>query len=163
MIPADIDAIEFKTTRVKEGYDQDEVDNFLDRVRDQWRDDRKSLEACRTELARVQRKLAEAQSVSEAWTLTAPIPTPAPAESATRILEAAQRTADDVTEIARADAEGITAAARAEADKLLNDARVQVYRLKEEAGALSAKRDSVRKELLAFHRKHMNELEETGG
>lgn len=32
LTPADIDSKQFATTRLREGYDQDEVDTFLDQV-----------------------------------------------------------------------------------------------------------------------------------
>lgn len=152
VIPADIDAIEFTTTRIKGGYDVDEVDDFLDRVAEAWNAERGKMEEQRLEIARLIRKLDESRSVAMGMEMTQPIPQPAPAESATRILEYAQRTADQVL-----------ADARQEADKVVNEARMEAFRAREEMEALQSKSAYVRKELLDFHRKHMNELEATGG
>lgn len=152
MIPADIDTIEFKTTRVKEGYDQDEVDNFLDRVRDHWQAQKDAAEAASKEIDRLKRELKNVNNIALAYETTAPIPQPAPAESATRILEFAQKTADEVTAVARSEAADIVGKARSEA-----------YAVERELKNFERKRDEVKAQLRDFHRKHLNELEETGG
>lgn len=159
MIPADIDTIEFKTTRVKEGYDPTQVDNFLDRIRDSWiadnataRSTEAEAERLRKENERLKRQLNEANAHLAGYEVTAPIPQPAPAESATRILEFAQKTADDVT-----------GAARAEAADIVGKARSEAYAVERELKNFERKRDEVKAQLRDFHRKHLNELEETGG
>lgn len=174
MIPADIDNKEFKTTRVKEGYDQDEVDNFLDAVRVHWQAQKDAADAASEEIVRLKRQLAEAQAIADAYDVTAVLPAPSPAESATRILEFAQRTADDVMAEAKASADNVTAKARNDADELLsrsraqadaimNEARGTVYQLEQESKRLDGKIKETKDHVRGYLRRALNELEETGG
>jgi DivIVA domain-containing protein len=172
--PADIDNIEFKTTRVKEGYDQDEVDAFLDEINIAWAQDRKLLDGQQSELVRLRRQLSEAQAIADAYDVTAPIPVVSPAESATRILEYAQRTADQVMSEAKNDADNLKAAtenesaeilgrARAQAESIMNEARGTVYQLDQEAKALTTKVKDTKEYVRGYLRRALNELEESGG
>lgn len=174
MIPADIDNVEFKTTRVKEGYDQEEVDDFLDRVGDAWADDQTALARAKDEIVRLKRQLKEAQAIADAYDVTAVLPAPSPAESATRILEFAQKTADDILADAKAQADSVKAAAendsnellsrsRTQADAMLNEARGTVYQLDREAKALEGKIKETKDHVRGYLRRALNELEETGG
>lgn len=153
--PADIENAAFGTTRLKEGYDQDEVDAFLDRVtadytavlldRDRYQEDATIL----------RRKLE--QAASEPVTTVLPLP---PTASAERILVAAQRTADQVEAEVNAEAGRLRAAARVEADgikkaaeterqEILNRLEVERAALEENIQMLRAKRSNYKSWLRA--------------
>ena len=110
--PADIDNKQFGTTRLKEGYDQIEVDSFLDQVAADYRAALERAARAEQDALILRRKF---EAASEAPTAVLPVP---PAASAERILVAAQKTADQVEADANAEAGRIRAAARAEADNL---------------------------------------------
>ena len=57
--PQSIEEVQFKATRLKEGYDQDEVDAFLDRVADALRNALASNGSLEAEVQRLRRKVAE--------------------------------------------------------------------------------------------------------
>lgn len=174
MIPADIDRKEFKTTRVKEGYDQDEVDAFLDAVRVHWEAQKKAAEDASAEIVKLKRQLAEAQAIADAYDVTQVLPAPSPAESATRILEFAQKTADEVMADAKAQADNTKALAeneanellsrsRSQADAIMNEARGTVYQLEQHAKTLQGKIKDTKDHVRGYLRRALNELEETGG
>ena len=174
MIPADIDKKEFKTTRVKEGYDQDEVDNFLDAVAVEWEAAETALTQKDAEITRLKRELAEAQRIADAYDVTQPIPVPPASESAARILEFAQRTADDVMADAKAQADNTKALAeneanellsrsKAQADAIMNEARGTVYQLEQEKKKLDTAIRDTKEHVRGYLRRALNELEETGG
>lgn len=112
LTPAEIDNKQFGTTRIKEGYDQIEVDSFLDRVVADYRVALERAARAEQDALILRRKL---EAASEAQTTVLPVP---PAASAERILVAAQRTADQVESDANAEAGRIRASARAEAENL---------------------------------------------
>lgn len=163
--PADIDGIAFKTTRIKEGYDPDEVDDFLDRVSQSWRQTLDENKERGQVVARLTRELAEARNMLDAYgeLETQVIPTPPPAESATRILEFAQRTADAVMAEASEKADELLAATRNQCDSMKNEARSVVYQNEQMLKELQAKQGEIREFLKSYLRRQMNELEDTGG
>src|SRR3954462_791100 len=108
LTPEDVQNKRFTTVRFKEGYDEEEVDGFLDEVE-----------------AELRRLLGENDELRRApKPVAAPAPTPAPApaapapraeepqEAALRTLLLAQRTADEAIAEAKAEAEQIVASAR---------------------------------------------------
>ncbi|OCG73152.1 DivIVA domain-containing protein [Microbacterium sediminis] len=125
LTPDDVVTKQFQHVRFKEGFDPDEVDDFLDEIVVEWR---KALE----ENAQLKARIAELEAsgataapapVAETPAVQAPAEAPvtqapaaaAPADTATSavsIIERAQRLHDEHV------AEG-----RAEAEKLVNDAR----------------------------------------
>lgn len=167
--PADIERVQFKVTRVKEGYDQDEVDNFLDRVSETLRQALSSngnMEAenvrLRSENATLKRQLTAA---SEAPTQALP-PVPAeapkvePTVAASRLLELAQKTADEVVAQAQKNAADIQARADENARDTLNkatndaDARrrkaeAEAYGAEQELAKIKETRDATRSHLVA--------------
>lgn len=112
--PADIDNKQFGTTRIKEGYDQIEVDSFLDLVAADYRVALERAARGEQDVLILRRKLESLANEQ----VTAVIPPATPAASAERILVAAQRTADQVEADANAESGRIKAAARAEAESL---------------------------------------------
>src|SRR5580700_7567838 len=101
LTPEDVQNKRFTVVRFKSGYDEEEVDGFLDEIE--------------TELRRL---LGENNSLKQAVAAapTAPPPPPPPAEdpneTALRTLLLAQRTADDAIAQAQGEAESILSDAR---------------------------------------------------
>lgn len=156
MDPQEIDNIEFKTTRLKGGYDPDEVDNFLDRVSAEMRIREAAHISNIQEFDRVKRQLAEAKMKLERFS---DLPTTQIPMQATGILEAAQRVAEDV----KAQAEGAAAvtveAANAEAARvgamMANATREHEGRV----ALLKDKHEQLRSFLANFAQSGLDELE----
>jgi DivIVA domain-containing protein len=147
--PQDIERVEFRTTRVKEGYDQDEVDNFLDRVADSLRSTQAELEKSEAAREQLRRRVAELSRANDAQpTQELPVIAPAPTESAAKLLELAQKTADQLIEQAQAQAVEIQEradqiaydiknAATQEADQRRRAAEAAAYQAEEKSKALA--------------------------
>lgn len=147
--PADIDKKEFGATRLREGYDQNEVDDFLDQVVAAY----SAVIAERNRLAEevtLLRRRLEAASSEAATTV---LPT-TPAGSAEKILVAAQKTAEQVEADANTEAGQIKAAARAEADDIRLAARREATDLRESA-------ETERQRILNQLKTQQTELEES--
>lgn len=137
---------EVRFTRKRQGYDPDEVDNFLERVGERVYDLQENVRAADQRVADAERQVAEAQKkvadaerrlAASATNGPAPVgregaarPGPAASEPATKSAEAedleetlkntlilAQRTADTAVKEATAEAERILAQAKADADR----------------------------------------------
>lgn len=160
--PREIEEVEFKTTRFSEGYDQDEVDNFLDRVALELRNAQTSNATLEADNQRLRRKVAELERVvqnhSEAPTAQLPVVQAQPTESAARLLELAQKTADDVVAQAQQNAVEITARADENARDIVNEATQEAdarrrkaegeaYRAEEKLRAIIELRDTTRAHL----------------
>jgi DivIVA domain-containing protein len=104
----------FTAVRLREGYDQNEVDDFLDQIAADYEAALRRAEDAAIRSTTEMRKI-------ESQNFLPPIPIEPPPESPTqasvRILELAQRTADDVVSDAHVQADRIMAAARAEAQQ----------------------------------------------
>lgn len=158
--PQDIERVEFRTTRVKEGYDQDEVDNFLDRVADTLRSTQAELNKSEAAREQLRRRVAELERANDsAATMEIPAIAAAPSESAARLLDLAQKTADQLIEQAQAQAVQITEAADAtaydirnaatqEADQRRRAAEAAAYQAEEKSKALAELADTTRKHLV---------------
>ncbi|GHG09649.1 DivIVA domain-containing protein [Streptomyces hydrogenans] len=146
LTPADIDKKQFGTTRLREGYDQDEVDDFLDRVLADYQSALARIAELEAGVVRLRADLATAQRAADSVT-TAVIPVP-PAAGAERILVAAQRTADQVEAEANVEAGKIRAAARADADSVRQaaeaDRQTILNRLETERAELAEKIEMLR-------------------
>ena len=119
MDPRVIDSKQFGTTRLKEGYDQDEVDNFLDLVA--------------AELRRVQQELAKAQQENE-------ILRRRPAEAPTVAMQQPPSiVAEKLLQAAEEAARTYEAEAKARADEIVREAGAQGARVVEEAQAAAEK------------------------
>jgi DivIVA domain-containing protein len=148
LTPEDVANKQFTSTRLKPGYDETEVDEFLDEVEAELTRLYRENDELRGKLTAAQRQLAEAgesgtiQQVAPA-PQPQPQPEPAPAppppapvpapvvqapsgsnasETATGILALAQRTADEHV-----------AEARTQADRIIGEARTRADQLKREA------------------------------
>jgi DivIVA domain-containing protein len=118
LTPADVRSVQFSTTRMKSGYDMDEVDAFLDRVEAELgalisqaqaaRDSEAVLRAqCDQLVGRVselERRLAEASSMSAARPVLAPVSAEIGQGS-----DSARHAADQIVSAARAEAASIRA------------------------------------------------------
>ena len=118
LTPADIRSVQFSTTRMKSGYDMDEVDAFLDKVEAELgalisqtqaaRDSEAVLRAqCDQLVGRVselERRLTEASSMNVARPVLAPVSTDGGQGS-----DSARHAADQIVSAARAEAASIRA------------------------------------------------------
>jgi DivIVA domain-containing protein len=143
LTPEDVANKQFTSTRLKPGYDETEVDEFLDEVEAELTRLYRENDELRTKLAAAQRSATEAaqrsateagdgRPVQQAVQPAAPEPAPPapapvqratapagnPAEAATGILALAQRTAEEHVAEARSQAERVVSEARSRADQL---------------------------------------------
>lgn len=132
LTPADVHNVAFKKPSIgKRGYDEDEVDAFLDVVE--------------AELARLIEENAELKSKADGGGQTVPLSTPAPESAAmstgeahsaaARLLGLAQETADKLTGEARAEADRVTLEATEQADRTVSEAKSQAEALLSDASA----------------------------
>lgn len=139
MHPADIANKQFTTTRLKEGYDQGEVDDFLDQVEKEFTSALRRAEAAEQRVAAAVRQTAQFGAV--------PAQTPAHAapeihvpslDSIKLLLSNAEKTAAELVEKAKADAETDGAKLRVEAAQALQAAKDEAAKLLVEAQAAAA-------------------------
>lgn len=127
--PSQVSGATFRT--VRKGYDPDEVDSFLARVAsalEAAQQQATAMEArARAAVARLQEAAAAQHAGPAPETAAPPAPevpaAPSEAETISRTLLLAQRTADTTIAEARAEAERIAAEARSEADATLDSTR----------------------------------------
>ena len=130
-----IDMIESKEFKIKaRGYDQEEVDTFLDEICDE-------LERKQNAIAKLQQQLREAQAARS----SAPVQPAAPAPAAVKavgtddireMLEMAQRIKNETVAEAQKKADAIIADAQAKAEMQLGDLTSQRNRLASEVEEL---------------------------
>jgi DivIVA domain-containing protein len=150
LTPDDVQNKRFSTVRFKEGYDEEEVDAFLDEVE-----------------AELRRLLSENQSLDRAGAASAaqevapsPAATPAeePNEAALRTLLLAQRTADEAIAQAKGEADQIVAQAKVRASSIETEAQQQhasaMAELQRQRGSL----ESQIEELRTFEREYRTRL-----
>ncbi len=128
LTPQDVKAVQFGTVKMKSGYDMEDVDAFLDQVESE-------LGRLLAENASLREQIrifesAPATPAPEPVTAEVPVvaPTPpsSPSEQAVRILDLAQKTADETVAAANAEAEKILADARKRKSEL--DAQESAFR-----------------------------------
>jgi DivIVA domain-containing protein len=180
LTPEDVANKQFTSTRLKPGYDETEVDEFLDEVEAELTRLYRENDELRSKLAQAERAQADGgdREATEQIVPPAPqpepqptppaAPTPAPAaaasgagsstETATGILALAQRTADEHI-----------AEARTQADRMIGEARSRADQLRREAddthrqmiGSLESERVHLEREvekLRAFEREYRTRL-----
>lgn len=134
LTPADIENKRFGTTRLKEGYDQDEVDGFLD-------DCGAAMQILQTALANEQQRTenlrSQIQRLTEAPTSVQA--TVSPSAVAEKLLAAAQVAADQHIAEAKAEGEALVRTARLDGDRLVNDAGGKSARMVEQAAEAADK------------------------
>ena len=180
LTPADVRNKQFSTTRLRPGYDEEEVDAFLDEVEAELDRLLQENEDLRSKLAEFMRggktpapalnsPLSDPQS--ELVAPEPPRPEPerrqpepvmmgvAPAEdnmdTAARVLALAQQTADQAIADARREADETLGRARREADDILNKARRQAEQI---TGDARARAESLERDAQERHRQAMGSL-----
>lgn len=119
LTPADIDTKQFSTTRLREGYDQDEVDSFLDAVKVDYENALDRAAKAEAEAARLKRIV---DASSDAPTTRIPAVAQTPSAVAERLLVVAQQTADTHVADAQVKADEIVREAGGKAARLIEDA-----------------------------------------
>lgn len=157
MDPQEIESVEFRTTRIKEGYDPDEVDAFLDHVAAEMRLLVQELAKQIDENVTKSRQLARLRD-APTGILATPVPE-APSAGALRILEAAQRTAEQVEGNARMQCDEAIRAARTEADQIRGAAQAEADAINARLEDLKAKHEDLRLYLRSHLEAGLSELE----
>jgi len=159
LTPEDVHNKQFTTVRLREGYDEEEVDAFLDEVEAELTRLIRENEELRAKLAAATRAAASAAAAPVPMrreptpipppappqpALPAPLPAPLPVpqapqfqapggDSAARVLALAQQTADQAIAEARNEANKIVGEARGRADGLEREARGKADALERDA------------------------------
>ena len=184
LTPEDVHNKQFTTVRLREGYDEEEVDAFLDEVEAELTRLIRENEELRAKLAAATCAAASAAAAPVPMrreptpipppappqpALPAPLPAPLPVpqapqfqapggDSAARVLALAQQTADQAIAEARSEANKIVGEARSRAEGLERDAqekhRVAMGSLETARAALERKVDDLR----AFEREYRQRL-----
>jgi DivIVA domain-containing protein len=178
LTPADVRNKQFSTTRLRPGYDEEEVDAFLDEVEvelDRLIQENEELRAKLAECLRGGKSAVSALSSPLAEPepeMLAPEPImpeperrPEPAiismpsednmDTAARVLALAQQTADQAIADARREADETLGRARREADEILGKARRQAEQITSDA---RARAESLERDAQERHRQAMGSL-----
>ena len=147
LTPDDVVTKQFQHVRFKEGFDPDEVDDFLDEIVVEWRKTIEENNELKAKLAKYESgELAPAEAAAPAPVeapAPQPEPTPAPAPaapaadvsstatSAASIIERAQRLHDEHVAEGRQMAEQLVDEAKAEADRIRSEAEQKQRELNE--------------------------------
>ncbi len=178
LTPDDVVTKQFQHVRFKDGFDPDEVDDFLDEVVLEWR---KALD----ENAELKAKLAayesgekapaaEPAAAAPAPVAAAPVAEAAPAAATAGIIELAQRLHDEHVAEGKSQRDQLIADAKAQAAKILADAeqkqREETARLDRERNVLEGKitelhdfERSYRTQLRSYIEGQLRDLDEKGG
>jgi DivIVA domain-containing protein len=172
LTPADVRNKQFSTTRLRPGYDEEEVDAFLDEVEaalDELIQDNEELRAKLQEALRGKQSVALSPQPEPEMMLPEPVrheperrPEPVmmkPAEdnmdTVARVLALAQQTADQAIADARREADETLGRARREADDILTKARRQSEQITSDA---RARAESLERDAQERHRQAMGSL-----
>ncbi|MGH3388149.1 MAG: DivIVA domain-containing protein, partial [Actinomadura sp.] len=179
LTPADVRNKQFSTTRLRPGYDEEEVDAFLDEVEAELDRLIQENEELRAKLAECLRGKVPAMAapIIEPKPDIAPIPEPPRPEpkpepepalglgmppsgednmdTAARVLALAQQTADQAIADARREADETLGRARREADEILSKARRQADQVVSEA---RSRAESLDRDAQERHRQVMGSL-----
>jgi DivIVA domain-containing protein len=188
LTPEDVHNKQFTTVRLREGYDEEEVDAFLDEVEAELTRLIRENEELRAKLAAATRaaqanQMAPVPQRREPTPIPPPPPAPMPVpvpvapppqltsggDSAARVLALAQQTADQAIAEARNEANKIFSEARTRAEGLEREARSKADALERDAqekhrvamGALEQSRASLERkveDLRAFEREYRQRL-----
>jgi DivIVA domain-containing protein len=183
LTPADVRNKQFSTTRLRPGYDEEEVDAFLDEVEAELDRLIQENEELRAKLAEVLRG-----GKSAVPALSSPLSDPKPEvmapeprmeperrpaepvmmsgmpriednmDTAARVLSLAQQTADQAIADARREADETMGRARREADEVLTKARRQAEQI---TGDARARAESLERDAQERHRQAMGSLVQT--
>jgi DivIVA domain-containing protein len=180
LTPADVRNKQFSTTRLRPGYDEEEVDAFLDEVESELDRLIQENEELRAKLA----ELLRGGGKSAVPALSSPLSDPKPdmmaperveperrqpepvmmggmphiednMDTAARVLSLAQQTADQAIADARREADETLGRARREADEVLTKARRQAEQI---TGDARARAESLERDAQERHRQAMGSL-----
>jgi DivIVA domain-containing protein len=152
LTPEDVQNKEFTTVRLREGYDMQEVDDFLDEVQAELERTQRENEELRDKLAAVTRGggVAALEPMTSRPT-EAPKPPPSaampdptlstgpqavggqPSEAAAKVLALAQKTADQLVADAKEEADRLLSDAQQRADKIDAELKAKVGKIEAEA------------------------------
>src|SRR5947199_2780591 len=181
LTPADVRNKQFSTTRLRPGYDEEEVDAFLDEVEvelDRLTQENEELRAKLAECLRggksaasaLNSPLNEPEPMAPEPMMPEPERRPEPAmmsmapppednmDTAARVLALAQQTADQAIADARREADETRGRARREADEVLTKARRQAEQI---TGDARARAESLERDAQERHRQAMGSLVQT--
>ncbi|MCK6080454.1 DivIVA domain-containing protein [Microbacterium sp. EYE_5] len=160
LTPEDVVTKQFQHVRFKEGFDPDEVDDFLDEIVVEWRKALAENEELKAKLAAYESgetPAAEAAPAAPETEVVSEVPaTPEPAAESSAapvaasagIIELAQRLHDEHVAEGKAQKEKLVSEAQTEADAILNEARTkardEITRLESERGTLEARISELR-------------------
>src|SRR3954469_2310209 len=154
LTPEDVQNKRFSTVRFKEGYDEEEVDAFLDEVEAELRRLLGENTDLRTSPAAAAAPLAAAQApVAPVAQPPAP-PAEDPSEAALRTLLLAQRTADEAIAQAKQEADQIVASAKVRASSMESEAQAQHAQAMAELQRQRSTLEAQIEELRAFEREY---------
>lgn len=162
----------FQATKFREGYDQDEVDDFLDEVVNTLRELQNENEDLKTKLAAAERRIAELSRAGAQQAAPAPKPEPVPElqkpqptpvvapvapvapqrpsepESATGMLALAQKLHDDYVRSGQEESDRLIGEAKSQANRIVREAEETSQRtlgqLEQERSLLERKIDELR-------------------
>ncbi|GAB2454917.1 DivIVA domain-containing protein [Xylanimonas ulmi] len=149
----------FAATKFREGYDVEEVDDFLDEVVRTLSAVQEENEELRSKLTAAERRVAElSRSDAAAAAVAAPVAAPAPApaqapkaaepESATGMLQLAQKLHDDYVRSGQEEGDRLIAEAKSEGSRIVREAEETSHRtlsqLEQERSLLERKIDELR-------------------
>ncbi len=177
--PEDVQNKEFTTVRLREGYDMQEVDEFLDEVEAELTRMHRENDELRDKLAAVTRggglvaaavtPVAQQQPEVKAPTpqpppASAPAPAAAPApapvgppvEAAAKVLALAQKTADELVADAKLEADKLLAEARQRAESVDSESSAKVSQIEQDA---RSRADTLEKEAQQRHEQVVGRLE----
>jgi DivIVA domain-containing protein len=176
LTPADVRNKQFSTTRLRPGYDEEEVDAFLDEVEaalDELIQENEELRAKLSEALRGKPPVSltpqaevpdmltqepvrhEPERRPEPVMISAPRPVEDNMDTAARVLALAQQTADQAIADARREADETLGRARREADEILTKARRQSEQITSDA---RARAESLERDAQERHRQAMGSL-----
>ncbi|WP_028244624.1 DivIVA domain-containing protein [Pseudoclavibacter soli] len=174
LTPDDVLNKRFQTTKFRDGYEQDEVDDFLDEVVVEFRNLLSENEELKTKLAKAEADLAEAKkqgsSVAAAPVApTAPAAAPAPAAAAateaksetdesTELLKLARRLHDEHVQAGKDEEQKLIASARNESRRILEETQ---QRKTKELNDLTERKTALEatiKDLESFERQYRGSL-----
>ena len=150
LTPEDVVTKQFQHVRFKEGFDPDEVDDFLDEIVVEWRKTIAENEELKARVAELEAAAAaapvavvEAAPVAESGAVVEEAPAPAAAAgsgaaASAGIIELAQRLHDEHVAEGQAQRDKLISDAQAQRDKLISDAQAQHDKLIYDAQAQDA-------------------------
>jgi DivIVA domain-containing protein len=152
LTPEDVQNKEFTTVRLREGYDMQEVDDFLDEVQAELERTQRENDELRDKLSAVTRGGGAASSVEpiasrptdapkpppsaampEPALATGPQPGGQPSEAAAKVLALAQKTADQLVADAKEEADRLLSDAQQRDDKIDSQLKAKVSKIESEA------------------------------